>query len=134
MSKPQNEPTVTVSKDGPYLVKGGVPLAKQTIVADREGDSQDWRESEPSRRRTVRAVSLRPFGKTSRSATAATSRSASMARRRASRARPTASRRGRSWARRMTLTDAEPLCAFARFCDRDGQGVEYQVGAPTSPR
>lgn len=35
---------VVVSKDGPYLVSGSIPLAKQTIVADAEGGSESWLE------------------------------------------------------------------------------------------
>ena len=36
---------VVVTKDGPYLVSGDVPLAKQTIVTDEEGGSEAWKES-----------------------------------------------------------------------------------------
>jgi CDGSH-type Zn-finger protein len=34
---------IQVSKDGPYLVSGGVPLLKQTIICDSEGTSFEWR-------------------------------------------------------------------------------------------
>jgi hypothetical protein len=47
MTRPKAEPRVTVTKNGPYLVTGDVPLAKQTIVTDREGGSHEWRESDP---------------------------------------------------------------------------------------
>jgi hypothetical protein len=33
---------VVVSKDGPYMVTGGPPLSRQTIVADAEGEPPDW--------------------------------------------------------------------------------------------
>jgi len=33
MSKPIHEPKVVVSKNGPYLVTGGIPLTRQTIVS-----------------------------------------------------------------------------------------------------
>ena len=33
---------VVVTKDGPYLVSGDVPLSKQTIVVDEEGRSEAW--------------------------------------------------------------------------------------------
>jgi CDGSH-type Zn-finger protein len=46
MPKPDGKPRITVTKNGPYLVTGGVPLAKQTIVTDGEGGSQEWREGE----------------------------------------------------------------------------------------
>jgi hypothetical protein len=35
---------VVISKDGPYAVTGGVPLAKQTIGSDADGGSETWTE------------------------------------------------------------------------------------------
>jgi len=35
---------IVVSKDGPYVVSGGVPLVLQKIVLDEEGYSWDWLE------------------------------------------------------------------------------------------
>ncbi len=35
---------IQVTKDGPYLVNGGVPLSEQHIVTNAEGDSLDYRE------------------------------------------------------------------------------------------
>ena len=46
MTKIKAEVKVVVTKDGPYMVSGSVPLAKQTIVSDAAGDSQDWRAGE----------------------------------------------------------------------------------------
>src|ERR1700750_2981326 len=37
---------VTISKDGPYMVTGAVPLSRQTIVTDSEGGSERWQEGE----------------------------------------------------------------------------------------
>jgi CDGSH-type Zn-finger protein len=45
MSTTNNQVSVTVSKDGPYIVSGGPPLTKQTIVADVQGESVQWQES-----------------------------------------------------------------------------------------
>jgi CDGSH-type Zn-finger protein len=44
-----NEPVITsarikVSKNGPYLVSGGIPVSKQTIISDMEGTALKWRE------------------------------------------------------------------------------------------
>lgn len=44
MAKPKHHARITVAKDGPYMVSGAVPLATQTIVANAEGDSENWRE------------------------------------------------------------------------------------------
>jgi len=35
---------IVVSKDGPYIVSGNVPLAIQVITPNREGLSWDWKE------------------------------------------------------------------------------------------
>ena len=37
---------ISVSKDGPYLVSGGIPLSKRTIGIDAAGYSCEWREGE----------------------------------------------------------------------------------------
>jgi len=46
MSSPIHEPKIVVSKNGPYLVTGAIPLTRQTIVSDAAGDSEKWHESE----------------------------------------------------------------------------------------
>ena len=57
MTKIKPEVKVVVSKNGPYLVTGDVPLAKQTIVSDAEGGSQAWkRERSVSRLRASYAL------------------------------------------------------------------------------
>jgi CDGSH-type Zn-finger protein len=38
---------IKVIKDGPYLVSGGLPLAKEVIVADENGDSKSYQRKEP---------------------------------------------------------------------------------------
>jgi CDGSH-type Zn-finger protein len=40
----KNTPKITVSKNGPYLVSGGVPILKQIITVDSEGTPVEWRE------------------------------------------------------------------------------------------
>src|SRR5260370_7613863 len=35
---------IVVSKDGPYIVSGNVPLAIQIITPNKEGLSWDWKE------------------------------------------------------------------------------------------
>lgn len=44
MTKLKGEPRVVVTKNGPYLVSGSIPMARQTIVSDAEGGSEEWRE------------------------------------------------------------------------------------------
>jgi CDGSH-type Zn-finger protein len=46
MPSSTSEPKVVVTKNGCYLVSGGIPLARQTIVTDPEGGAEKWREGE----------------------------------------------------------------------------------------
>jgi CDGSH-type Zn-finger protein len=41
-----DEMHIRVTKDGPYLVNGSVPLVRQTIVTDEKGESVAWRAGE----------------------------------------------------------------------------------------
>ncbi len=111
---------VTVSKNGPYLVVGDIALAKQTVVADAEGGSEAWKEGPPIDHAPT--YLLCRFG--------------------ASQSKPfcdgshkkigfdgteTADRRPYLDQAQVIngpvhdLTDAENLCAFARFCDPHGK-------------
>jgi CDGSH-type Zn-finger protein len=47
MSRNTVEVKVVVAKNGPYLVTGTVPLARQSIVSDAQGGSEQWQESDP---------------------------------------------------------------------------------------
>ena len=40
---------IEVTKDGPYLVKGGLPLSEQSIVTNAEGESLDYAEGKKYR-------------------------------------------------------------------------------------
>src|SRR5262249_40595540 len=126
MSKPPGEPKVVVSKNGPYLVTGGVPLARQTIVADGAGESQGWKEGEPMQSGDGYALcrcghsANKPFcdgshKKVHFDGTETASRA------------PYREQAQVIEGPTLALTDAESLCAFARFCDPNGQ-VWNQVG------
>ncbi len=41
------EPAIRITKNGPYIVTGSVPLTRQRIVCDAEGESIGWHEGEP---------------------------------------------------------------------------------------
>jgi len=119
MSKPRGEPKVVVCKNGPYLVSGAVPLARQTIVADAEGGSHEWKESDAFPAQESYALCRcgrsgnKPFCDSTH-------------KRIGFDGTETASREPyRAQAQLMegpalALTDAESLCAFARFCDPNG--------------
>lgn len=107
---------VVVSLNGPYVVTGAVPLAKQTIAADSEGASEKWVQGAPvEAAQTYRLCRCghsknKPFcdGTHARIGFDGTE---------------TASRESYGAQAKtldgptMQLTDAEALCAGARFCD-----------------
>jgi CDGSH-type Zn-finger protein len=42
----EKTPMIRIAKDGPYIVTGEVPLMRQRIVCDADGESIEWREGE----------------------------------------------------------------------------------------
>jgi CDGSH-type Zn-finger protein len=111
---------VSVSENGPYMVTGDVPLAKQTIVADAQGGSEAWRQGEEIPRRANYALcrcgasQTKPFcdgshAKIGFDGTETASREAYLDQAKVFDG-PV-----------LQLTDAESLCAFGRFCDPNGQ-------------
>ncbi|BAJ33289.1 hypothetical protein KSE_75370 [Kitasatospora setae KM-6054] len=119
---------VQVTENGPYVVTGGVPLTRQTIVADEHGDSRSWRESggydAGAEYRLCRCGQSadKPFcdGSHERVGFEGTET--------ASRA-PYLQQAGEQDGPELVLTDAQKLCAFARFCDVDGS-IWAQVEQP----
>ena len=120
MTKSSGEPKVVVTKNGPYLVSGAVPMARQTIVADREGGSEEWRESHPFPPQESYALCRcgqsqnKPFcdgthRKIGFDGTETASR------------QPYREQAQLLEGPALALSDAESLCAFARFCDPNGQ-------------
>jgi CDGSH-type Zn-finger protein len=110
---------VTILKDGPYRVTGGAPLSIQTIVADEAGESVDWLEQPLSTPGPVYALcrcghsANKPFCDGAHMAAGFDGTET------ASRA-PYDEQAGAMEGPAVIMTDAESLCAFARFCDREG--------------
>jgi CDGSH-type Zn-finger protein len=126
MTKTKAEPRVVVSKNGPYLVSGSVPLSRQTIVADQEGGSEQWREGAAFPAQQSYALcrcghsATKPFcdgthKKIGFDGTETASRE------------PYHQQAQLTEGPALALSDVESLCAFARFCDPHGQ-VWSQVG------
>ena len=111
---------ITVTKDGPYLVRGQVPLSRQAIGVDAAGESVEWVPME-----TIATAAAYKLCRCGQSATKPfcdeTHRRVGFV------GDETASRKSYMAQAQeidgpaMALTDAESLCAFARFCDRDGK-------------
>ncbi len=111
---------ITVTANGPYVVTGGVPINKQEIVANAEGESVAWRSG-------------RSFPTTAKYALCRCGQSAnkpfcdSTHKKVGFDGTETASHASfKELAEeiegpKLSLLDAESLCAFARFCDTHGQ-------------
>jgi CDGSH-type Zn-finger protein len=111
---------VTVTKNGPYVVQGNVPLAEQRIVTNDEGESLEWREGKQFPEQATYALcrcghsNNKPFcdgthNKVGFDGTETASR------------QPFDEQAEILDGPVLSLKDAQSLCAFARFCDPAGQ-------------
>jgi len=112
-------PKIRISKNGPYLVSGGIPVAKQIIGIDAAGYSYEWREGKKYPSKDNYALCRcgqsknKPFCdgthiKVNFNGTETASRE------------PYLDQAERIDGPALELTDAQELCAAARFCDRAG--------------
>ena len=111
---------ITVTRNGPYLVEGAVPMARQSIGADAQGDSREWQEGESFETQVTFALcrcgqsASKPYCDGSHvrvgfDGTETASRE------------PYDVQATEQVGPTVTLADAQPLCAYARFCDVAGQ-------------
>ncbi|MDE2578556.1 MAG: CDGSH iron-sulfur domain-containing protein [Hyphomicrobiales bacterium] len=129
----KNKPTVTVtvSPNGPYVVEGAAPLSKMTIVANRKGGSEDWRETRQYE--TKEKMALCRCGQSARKpyCDGAHAKIGFDGTETANRA-PYLEQAQEIDGPAMILTDVESLCAFGRFCDPNGR-VWNQVAESDNP-
>jgi CDGSH-type Zn-finger protein len=119
MTSGKSKVRVTVSENGPYMVTGDVPLAKQTIATDPQGGSESWQAGSAIAHREAYALCrcgashTKPFCDGSHLKIGFAGAE-------------TASRDAYIDQAKvldgpvLQLTDAESLCAFGRFCDPNG--------------
>jgi CDGSH-type Zn-finger protein len=119
-TKPTPAAKIQITKNGPYLVTGGLPLSEQHIVTNAEGESLDYREGKSFPAQPQYALcrcghsANKPFcdgthKKVEFDGTETASREPYLGQAETIKG-PT-----------LSLTDAESLCAFARFCDPKGR-------------
>ena len=117
---PTDEMTIAVSVNGPYLVSGNVPLSTQTIVADAQGNSIDWRQGAAIDHRPTFALcrcgqsANKPFcdGAHASAGFDGTETASND---------PYLAQATEQVGPTVSLSDAPELCAGARFCDVGGQ-------------
>jgi CDGSH-type Zn-finger protein len=113
-------PTITIARNGPYLVQGGIALADQHIVTNAQGESIEWRQGKTFPSAQDYALcrcghsANKPFCDGSHKrvgfdGTETASRD------------PYATQADTIDGPTLVLEDASALCAFARFCDPQGQ-------------
>jgi CDGSH-type Zn-finger protein len=120
MERSVSGPRVVISKNGPYLVSGHVPLAKQTIRTDAQGGSEQWVEGKTYPAQEKYALCrcghshTKPFcdGTHAKIGFDGTETASRM---------PYEKQAQVVDGPVMQLHDVERLCAFARFCDPNGQ-------------
>ena len=115
-----NEPKIVVAKNGPYLVSGNVPLAVQTITANKEGFSWDWVQGQTFEVESPYALCRCGHSRNKPFCDGSHAKANFDGRETASRA-PFAREAKTFDGPALTLTDNESLCAFARFCDPAGK-------------
>ena len=118
-NKGDNNPKVKVTLNGPYIVTGSVPLSRQIIATDEEGYSYKWHEDKKYELQNQYVLcrcgnsKKKPFCdgthmKETFDGTETATRE------------PYLVQAERIEGPRLDLTDAQELCASARFCDRAG--------------
>jgi CDGSH-type Zn-finger protein len=130
-----NKFKIKVSKDGPYLVSGGVPLCDADIRLNKEGESLDWRKGDAFPAKETCAL-CRCGGSSNKPFCDGTHLQNEFDGAETAPHVPEPAVRIEGPA--LDLDDAEKLCSGARFCDRAGsiwklvkQGDEESVNTAT---
>jgi len=123
---------ITVTRNGPYLVSGNIPLAIQVITPDEEGFSWDWKEGKSFETKPQYALCRCGHSKTKPFCDGTHTKvefEGNVTATRTPYARQAETFDGPT----LTLSDAEHLCAFARFCDPQGK-IWSLIGGTGNPK
>jgi CDGSH-type Zn-finger protein len=110
---------ITVTQNGPYRVTGAVPLVPRTIVTDDEGFSIEWGEGQPYT--TEAAYDLCRCGASKTAPFCDGACEDGFDGTETAITKPYLEQADEEVGPNLILTDAENLCAYARFCDPGGQ-------------
>jgi CDGSH-type Zn-finger protein len=117
--KPADDMKISITENGPYVVEGSVPLARQTIVTDEAGDSVDWLQGDEFEVRVTYNLcrcgqsDTKPFCDGSHARVGFDGTEVASRAKYVEEARV---RRGPT----LNMTDIPSLCASGRFCDPNG--------------
>lgn len=115
------EKKIIVSKNGPYLVSGGIPISMQTITPNKEGFSWDWTEGRTFDAQSSEYALCRCGQSKNKPFCDGTHEKIGFEGKETATRKPYVRQAKKYDGPTMVLSDAENLCAFARFCDPEGQ-------------
>ena len=119
MTSEKSNVRVTVSENGPYMVTGDIPLAKQTITTNAEDRSEAWQEGSAVAHRETYALCRCGASRTKPFCDGSHLKIGFVGTETASRGTYLDQAKLLDGPI-LQLTDAESLCAFGRFCDPNG--------------
>ncbi len=128
----KSRPKVLVSEDGPYIVSGAIPLSKQTILTDESGGSERWEEGKVYAVEETYSLCRCGHSKTKPFCDGSHLKHRFVGTETASR-EPYLKQAEAMEGPAYVLTDVQGLCAFARFCDVNGQ-IWNQVNHTNNPQ
>jgi len=123
---------IVIVKDGPYLVSGNLPLYKEIICSDKDGNPDKWKKGETCKHHEKYALcrcgssSNKPFCDGSHSDICFNGKETASRKKYIEQAKKIVGPN-------LVLTDAEDLCAFVRFCKKYG-GAWNLTRASNVPR
>ena len=121
LAKSKDEQKIVVSKNGPYVVAGNVPLSMQIITPNKEGLSWDWKDGKKfDTKKSEYSLCRCGHSKNKPFCDGTHSKIRFEGTERATR-KPYARQAEIFDGPTLTLSDAEDLCGFARFCDPGGK-------------
>ncbi|MGA2935332.1 MAG: CDGSH iron-sulfur domain-containing protein [Methanomicrobiales archaeon] len=123
---------IQVTKNGPYMVTGSIPLVKQILVCDKKGNSIGWREGERYPLQETYAL-CRCGGSRTRPFCDGTHLTNKFDGTETASRRPYLERAGWTEGPDIRLSDAPGFCSHARFCVR-GKGIWDLIGQSGSEK
>ena len=123
---------IIVTRDGPYVVSGSVPLTVQVISPNEEGFSWDWKQGKTFDTKSDYALCRCGLSKTKPFCDGTHSKIKFEGKTTATRT-PFARQAETIDGPTLTLSDAHELCAFARFCDPGGK-IWSLIGETDNPK
>ncbi len=117
---PKKNYQVKVTKDGPYLVSGNLPLKKEKIIVNESGESIDW--AEDKKYPDQETYLLCRCGQSKNAPYCDNSHMGAKFDGTETASRESYAKQAKKFeGPELVLCDAEELCAFARFCDFGGR-------------